>query len=304
MQSLDFKSIGYGMAGIIFVALLTVVGWIFIPKGLTPPLTNTLMSTLTNTPTFTPTTYFTPTLTPTYTSTPTLVNVFSPTPTSTPTITPTLTTVEQKIQAGELFIIGPLTKAQQMDLYNSSLKFVAPTTAESVQMGEQINGIGYGSPSIICGPLSIAILQSAGLVSSDSLVPFDFWLLNPFISKDRALINRTFPPDRYENYDVTIPLNEFKFSGFTFLPGDFLYIKHGSGGNFDHMLVVNRVDSEGRAYSVTNFNTEQGFIIDEVLLYDLRDPTAGIFRKWTERRDAASGSTGFGGFELWRLREP
>ncbi len=295
---MDFKHIVYGIAGVISVAMLTIVGWMVIPSEFTMPVTNTFEPTHTPPLTPTATVYFTPTLIPTYTSTPTLTNPFPPTATSTLIIT------DKKIQAGELFIIGPLTRAQQMDLYNSSLKFIAPTTAESTQLGEQINGGGYGSPTIICGPLSIAILQSAGLVNSEALVPFDFWLLNPFISKDRALINRTFPPDRYENFDVNIPLNEFKFSGFTLLPGDFLYIKHGSGGNFDHMLVVNRVDSEGRAYSVTNHNTGQGFIINEVLLYDLKDPGAGIFRKWTEKRDSVSGSTGFGGFELWRLREP
>lgn len=306
MQPSGIKYIGYGLAGIISVAMLTIIWWLFIPSGHLAPATNTSIPTSTSTSTLTPTAtaYYTPTLTPTYTFTPTLSNLPSPTSTSTPTITPTLTTTELKIQVGELFIIGPLTRSQQMDLYNSSQKFIAPTTEESTQMGEQINGIGYGSPTIICGPLSIAILQSAGLVQNETLVPFDFWLLNPFISKDRALLNRTFPPDQYENFDVETPLNEFEFLKFTLLPGDFLYIKHGSGGNFDHMLVINRVDSEGRAYSVTNYNTEQGFVINEVLLFDLNNPNAGIFRKWTEKRDAVNGSTGFGGFELWRLREP
>jgi hypothetical protein len=304
MHSLDFKTIAYSIAGIILVAILTVVGWIITPARFAIPVTNTFKPANTSTLTPTATVYFTPSLTPTYTPTPTLVNPFSPTPSLTPTITPTLTTTERKIQAGELFIIGPLTRLQQIDLYNASQKFIAPTTDEGTQLGEKINGVGYGSPTLICGPLSIAILQSSDLLSGENLIPFDFWLLNPYISKDRALINRVFPPGQYENYDVAIPLNEFKFAGFVFLPGDFLYIKHGSGGNFDHMLVVSRVDSDGRAYSVTNHNSEQGFVINEVLLYDLKDPTAGIFRKWTERRDAASGSTGFGGFELWRLREP
>jgi len=304
MQSLEFKHIGYGLVGIISVAMITIIGGLSISSNITTPATDTLKPADTSTLTSTATIYFAPTLTPTYTSTPTLIHLFSPTPAFTPTDTPTLTSTERKIQAGKLFISGPLTQNQQIQLYNSSLKFTASTTEKSTQLGEQINGAGYGSPTIICGPLSIAILQSAGLISSDSLVPFDFWLLNPFISKDRALINRTFPPDQYENYDVKIQLNEFNFSGFTLLPGDFLYIKHGSGGNFDHMLVVNRMDDEGRAYSVTNYNSEQGFIINEVMLYDLKDPKAGIFHKWTERRDAVSGSTGFGGFELWRLREP
>jgi hypothetical protein len=70
------------------------------------------------------------------------------------------------------------------------------------------------------------------------------------------------------------------------------------------MLVVNRVDGLGRAYAVTNFGTTDGYIIDEVMLYDPTDPDAGMFRVWTEKQNALLGSTGFGGFEVWRLRSP
>ena len=70
------------------------------------------------------------------------------------------------------------------------------------------------------------------------------------------------------------------------------------------MLVVNRVDSHMRAYAVTNINTSDGFIMNEVMLYDPADPAAGIFHTWTETQLAILGSTGFGGFEVWRLRKP
>jgi hypothetical protein len=70
------------------------------------------------------------------------------------------------------------------------------------------------------------------------------------------------------------------------------------------MLVVNRVDSQGRAYAVTNHNTENGFIISEVLLYDPNISDVGIFSVWTAWPKARLGSTGFGGFEVWRLRAP
>jgi hypothetical protein len=87
------------------------------------------------------------------------------------------------------------------------------------------------------------------------------------------------------------------------LPGDFVYLYAGTGGNFEHMLVVTRVDSQGRAYSVTNFNTDQGFIINEALLYDPADPNAGLFSQWTEKQFAKLGSTGYAGYEVWRLKE-
>jgi hypothetical protein len=88
------------------------------------------------------------------------------------------------------------------------------------------------------------------------------------------------------------------------MPGDFVYIKAGTGGNFDHMLTVNRVDNKMRAYAVSNYKTEYGFVITEVLLYDPNDSQAGIFHTWTQRPNQSLGSTGFGGMEIWRVRSP
>ncbi len=101
---------------------------------------------------------------------------------------------------------------------------------------------------------------------------------------------------------VLTPLNKVDWEATPLETGDFVFIWHGSGGNFDHMLVVSRVDSQGRAYAVTNFGTSEGYIIAETMLYDPHDPTAGIFHTWTRERDAILGSTGFGGYEVWRLR--
>jgi hypothetical protein len=208
------------------------------------------------------------------------------------------------ISNGELLITGPLTREQQIKLYETSIRFIARTTEESRKVGVKINGFGYGSPTLICGPLSLAILQSANLIEYKDIVPYDFWLLNPYISKDRALIERVFPEDKYEDTRFKTPLNKFDWKANPLQPGDFLYIDRGTGGNFDHMLVVNRVDSQGRAYAVTNYGTPDGYIINEIMLYDPNNPDAGIFHTWTEKQFAELGSTGFGGFELWRQRSP
>jgi len=37
------------------------------------------------------------------------------------------------------------------------------------------------------------------------------------------------------------------------------------------------------------------------MLYDPADPHAGIFSTWTRQQFATLGSTGFAGFEVWRL---
>ncbi len=70
------------------------------------------------------------------------------------------------------------------------------------------------------------------------------------------------------------------------------------------MLVVTRVDGNGRAYAVTNHATSDGFVIDEVMLYDPAKPGLGKFSEWTNRQNNNNGRTGFGGFELWRLIHP
>jgi hypothetical protein len=182
------------------------------------------------------------------------------------------------------------------------MTFIAQTFERSRQMSALINLLPYSDPSTICGPLSIAILQRAEILSQE-LMPYDFFLINPGLGRDRQILKTAFPVDRYESTRFGIKLDEFNWATEPLMPGDFVYIYSGSGGNFEHMLVVNRVDIGGRTYSVTNFNTEQGFIIDQVMLYDPHDPTAGLFAQWTKRRDQLLGSTGFSGFEVWRLRD-
>lgn len=214
--------------------------------------------------------------------------------------TPTLSPGQLMLSSGGMVISGPTSPEGQFRLYEASLKFIALTSKEARAKGEQFNGKGYGSPTVICGPLSIAILRAAGLVPPET-EPYDFWLLNPDNQVDRNKLERLFPNERYENIRYRTRLKNYDWRSDPLQPGDFLYIYAGTGGTFEHMLVVNRVDNLGRAYSVTNFNTANGFIIDEVMLYDPNDPQAGIFYQWTERQFADLGSTGFAGFERWRL---
>ena len=203
------------------------------------------------------------------------------------------------LQDGYLSQAGPLDLREQIRVYEASLKYVRTSTEESRLIGEQINGPGYGAPSNICGPLSIAILQEAGIVRPD-LDPHAFWMLNPDVRGDRKSLSKAFPLSQFENLRFQIPLNKMDWHESPLYPGDFIYIYAGSGGNFEHMLMVNRVDSDGRAYAVTNHKTPSGFIISEVLLYDPDNPDVGMFPVWTARPNAENGSTGFAGFELWQ----
>jgi len=260
----------------------------------------------------------TTTATPTaYTSTPAPTStVLPPTSTNTPTLFLSAATTDivtatpafsdlllWSLQEGYLSQVGPLELGNQVRVYEASLKYIRPSEYKSRRLGEHINGPGYGAPSNICGPLSIAILKEAGIVSPD-LDPHDFWMLNPDDSGARQSLAQAFPADKFESSRIHVKLDEFDWAENPLYPGDFVYIYAGSGGNFEHMLVVNRVDSHGRAYAVTNHNTEDGFIITEVLLYDLARSDLGMFSTWAVWPNAELGSTGFGGFEVWRLREP
>jgi hypothetical protein len=197
--------------------------------------------------------------------------------------------------------MGPLSLEQQFKVYGASIKYIRENSESSRILGEQINGPGYGAPSDICGPLSIAILQDAGIINQ-YLDPHDFWLLNPDVDDDRRLLARAFPPDQFESTRVRVKLDEVYWDETPLYPGDFIYIYAGSFGNFEHMLVVNRVDSEGRVYAVTNRNTPDGYIISEVLLYHPEKSDVGMFPVWIAQPFAKMGATGFGGFEIWRMR--
>jgi hypothetical protein len=312
MRSSDFKYLGYGFGIGALLASLFFAGWFFIPQlnlfgrnllfGVqdAPNPIITLVPTIQPTATITSTSTFTTTATANLVVAPALTS--TPTPTLLPSPTPTLTVSEMMVVNGEITFAGPLTREQQIKLYEASLFFIAPTYKESKKMSEMINNARFSDPNTTCGPLSIAILQKAGILSAD-LVAHDFFLINPDLGKDRIVIKNTFPSQQYTDTRYKVRIDQVDWRATPLVPGDFVYIYAGTGGNFEHMLVVNRVDSLGRAYSVTNYNTEQGFVINEALLYDPADSNAGLFSQWTEKQFQKLGSTGYAGFEVWRLKE-
>lgn len=287
--------IGILVGGVILGTVVAFAGPTFLTRAAVPA-GNELSSadpTLASRPT--------PSITPTELPQPTATTVLLPTTTPFPTQTPDA--MLGAINAGKLAFSGPLSNDAQVRLYAASLKYIQVTVKDSIAASKIINGVGYGDPSNICGPLAAAILRDAGLIPVDT-DPHDFWLLDPRVPVDARKLERAFPPLKYDRWQISTPLNKVDWTTNPLEPGDFLFIWHGSGGNFDHMLVVNRVDKDHRAYAVTNFGTPAGYMIAETMLYDPNDPSQGIFHTWTQERDAILGSTGFGGYELWRQRSP
>lgn len=302
MRSSDIKYLSLGLGIGALLASLFFAGFVFMPQFNAPEINSLLGIQGTPIPTITPT--FQPASTATIAVAPTAAATFTPTAppasTSTPLPAATQTATELMIASGEIVLSGPLSKEQQIKLYEASLFFIAPTYEQSKKMSVLINQLRFSDPSTTCGPLAAAILKKAGILSED-FVPHDFFLLNPDLGKDRAILESAFPQEKYSDTRYKARIDQFDWGINPLMPGDFVYIYAGTGGNFEHMLVVNRVDAQGRAYSVTNYNTEQGFIITEILLYDPADPNTGIFSRWTEKQFAKLGSTGFAGFEVWRL---
>jgi len=303
LANLKYLSLGLvigilvSILGIGFI-LVFMARFTYLPATITPVFPTNIILNHYTTPTqgLLPTVTFTPTPT---VMTPSTDRMGSPLP---PTETPDA--VQTTINNGGLIFTGALSNTQQIALYRASLNYVQSSVHDSIHKAKEINGVGYGNSDNICGPLAIAIMQDGGLLNNIEVVPHDFWLLNPNASGDQKLLDRVFSPDRFLHIKFQGPLNKTNWHDFPLQPGDFLYIWHGSGGNFDHMLVVTRVDSNLNTYSVTNYGTQAGFVIAETLLYNPSDPTAGIFHTWTQERNAILGSTGFGGFDLWRPLSP
>jgi hypothetical protein len=312
MRTTDLKYLGYGFGIGALLASLFFAVFFFVPQfnasggsslfGVQDTTTPTLIliSTIQPANTFAATETATATVAdaPTIEANPTFT--FTPTPPPSPTAT--LTIAEMKVASGEIAFAGPLTQEQQIKLYEASQFFIAPTYELSKKMSVLINQARFSDPNTTCGPLSIAILKKASILNED-LVAHSFFLINPNLGKDRGIINTTFRPDLYTDTRYKVRIDQFDWRANPLKPGDFVYIYSGTGGNFDHMLVVNRVDNQGRAYSVTNYNTDQGFVINEALLYDPANSNAGLFSQWTEKQFQKLGSTGYAGFEVWRLKE-
>lgn len=307
LRDLKYLLIGLMIGGVIFILMAGAIAFATpqtIPADIRPGFLNTPTVTIQTQAALPTLAEITPVaLTATYSPTPT-ATLLQPTSTSTSTLEPaataTLSPGNILLLRGDLTAIGPRSEPELVRLYETSLQFLAGTFSEARKLGEQINGKGYGSPTLICGPLSISILSQSGLIRA-GLVPYNFWLLNPDDGPGREKLSTAFPASQYASMRIRTRIDQIDWKTNPLMPGDFVYIYAGNGGNFEHMLVVNRVDSNGRAYSVTNYNAGDGFVIQEVLLYDPNDPNVGMFHEWTEKQWQATGSTGYDGIEFWRL---
>jgi len=200
--------------------------------------------------------------------------------------------------------------ALQESLYQASLEYIADTTAEANAVAKSIkfNRGAYENVKNACGPLSIAIMRSGGILPATTSVR-EIWLLcareGGACNGMSVLKREYFPPSEYEYFQSTQSVRDYDFSANPLQAGDwlYLYVKHNG---FDHMLVVTRVDENGAAYTVTNLNRGEGFKITEEVLYDPTKPGTGLFYELTDQVRLAYvkylGLSGDGGFMVIRRR--
>lgn len=246
------------------------------------------------TPTFTPEPTHTATATATKTLVPTTTNTVTPLP---PTPTATMTARE---------------KAQEK-LWQASLDFLAFTPEDADQVARRIDFASgpHESADNACGPLTVAILKAGGYLPEDAS-EHDMWLLcpreeNPECHGMETLQRMFFPVDDYDYIRVEESVGTYDWEENPLEPGDWLYLFVMKGisnyRGFDHMIVVTRVDENGAAYSVTNIDYGEGFVITEALLYDPDNPGEGLFYDLTnDHLRKELGMTGTAGFLLIRAK--
>jgi beta-lactamase class A len=204
---------------------------------------------------------------------------------------------------------NPALSFEQRELiYNASMKYVASSVDEAVDVVNQLDFVENGSASNMCAPLAIAIQQDAGLVE-----PYydlnDFWLLNPRPDQQEDFLERVFPHEKYDWIRVEEPVNEIDYVKNPLMVGDILYLY---GGSFEHVITISRIEDDGKTYAVSNVNvcffsgcnTDKEYIIQEILLFDPNTPGEGMFYEWTNPKNIMRGRTGLKGYQLWRLRTP
>lgn len=162
-----------------------------------------------------------------------------------------------------------------------------------------------------CGPITVAIMRDGGYLPEDAN-PHEMWLLcpredNPECHGLVTLEQKFFPKSDYDYVRVEESIGTYDWAKNPLQPGDWLYLFVRKGvsryDGFDHMLVVTRVDDRGRAFSVTNINKGEGFVIQEELLYDPRRPSLGLFAELTnDKLRKELGMTGTAGFLLIRAK--
>jgi hypothetical protein len=188
---------------------------------------------------------------------------------------------------------------------NAAERYITQSEEETYQAAYAMNFVGgkAESPVTMCGPLSWSILHDAGLLPagqfSSANTAKSFWLASPrYNGRPWSL----FTDQDHTIYQFKTPINQFDFSQFPLYSGDFLYTYARPGHDYEHMVIVSEVTSDGKVYAVSNeMQKDQTWLITKVLLYDIQNPDIGAFKVDWVTDGKVKGKTGLGGFEVFRF---
>lgn len=209
--------------------------------------------------------------------------------------------IQLETGSDRLEMLANISKPDWADsLKQAASTYVVESTDGADQIARKINWLpdqDVEDSSMMCGPLSGAILQDAGFLPPD----FDLgllWLPDPIRNgRPWTLFSR----EEFYVFGFRSPylaLARFNFIQFPLLPGDMIYSYGGTG---THVLVVTEIDASGRAYTVTNYCLgEDNCPIRRMLLYDLEQPGQGAF--YNEFQEGWF-RTGLMGFDVLRSKE-
>jgi len=209
--------------------------------------------------------------------------------------------IQLETGSDRLEMLANISKPDWADLLKQAAStYVVESTEGADQIARKINWLpdqDVEDSSMMCGPLSGAILQDAGFLPPD----FDLgllWLPDPIRNgRPWTLFSR----EEFYVFGFRSPylaLARFNFIQFPLLPGDMIYSYGGTG---THVLVVTEIDASGRAYTVTNYCLgEDNCPIRRMLLYDLEQPGQGAFYKEFQE---GWFRTGLMGFDVLRSKE-
>ncbi|MEX1248044.1 MAG: serine hydrolase [Anaerolineales bacterium] len=214
----------------------------------------------------------------------------------------------QKLRSPALCPLPPasgsvLTPEQLQRLAAAARTFIAPDFDGARQVALDIDFIEGRNEdaSTMCGPLAIAILQTAGLLGPWAS-RHDFWLVDPHANP--RPFQDTFPESLYDWFEFEESTSQFDPNAFPLVAGDLIYLQSAAGDTYEHVILVNRVDEAGRAYTICNLFIGDGTIIDERMLYDPSLPGNGQLYDWTNRSlRKEMGNTGSGGYHVWRVKD-
>lgn len=186
----------------------------------------------------------------------------------------------------------------------SAESYIANSEQEAIIVAKRIDFVKGNDehPATMCGPLSAAILRDAGMlpINMGPATKMDtYWLANPH---ETSLPFSLFPAYDYDVINVSQAINVYDFVESPLYPGDFIY-SYASRSGYDHIFVVTEVDADGGVYTVSNQRLDDGsYCIKRVLLYDVNDPTAGVFKSDWISAKSQNGQTGIGGFTIVRRK--